>query len=305
MKILVVKRENSCYPFVEEQVEALRAKGVKCEYYLIRGQGWLCYVRAVRGYLRKVRQYRPDIIHAHYGITGLFANFQRRVPVVTTYHGSDINNPSVRKISKLAIRLSAYNIFVSQPLADLVGNPKFSQVLPNGVIDLFFNNLTKVEARKKLGLDFKEKIVLFSSTYRWAVKNPELAKKAMTLVPEARLIEFDGYTREQSAWLMRAADVCLMTSWTEGSPQFIKEAMASECPIVTTPVGDTKMVIGETEGCCFTSYEVEACAKQIKKALVYAAKYDRTQGRQRILELQLDNNSIIDRLIEIYKAIKK
>lgn len=305
MKVLVVKRENSCYPFVEEQMICLESKGIECKCFLIQGKGWKSYVQSFVRYRKEIKEWQPDIVHAHYGIAGLFANMQRSVPVITTYHGSDINKPSVRKLSKLTQRLSAYNLFVSQALADLMPKRDNSSVLPCGVIAPFFEEMNKKKARQKLGLPMNEKLVLFSSTYRWPVKNPALAQQAMALVYPAKLIEFDGYTREESALLMRAVDVCLMTSFTEGSPQFIKEAMASGCPIVTTPVGDTKMVIDETEGCYFTSYEVEDCARQIKEALDYAAQNDRTNGRQRILALQLDNNTITDKLIAIYQSIKK
>lgn len=305
MRILVVKRENSCYPFVEEQVECLKSKGIDCYCFLIRGKGWKSYIQSFPAFLRIIRTWHPDIIHAHYGITGLFANIQRKVPVITTYHGSDINNASVRKLSNLTMRLSAYNLFVSQALADLMPKRDNSSVLPCGVITPFFEDMTKKDARQKLGLPIDEKFVLFSSTYRWPVKNPALAQQAMALISGTKLIEFDGYTREQSAWLMRAVDVCLMTSFTEGSPQFIKEAMASNCPIVTTPVGDTQWVIGNSEGCYFCTYEIQDCAEQIKKALDFSEKYDRTNGRQRIKDLQLDNETIIDKLIKVYQFVLK
>lgn len=36
--------------------------------------------------------FRPDIVHAHYGtITGLFTVLVSPVPVVITFHGSDLN----------------------------------------------------------------------------------------------------------------------------------------------------------------------------------------------------------------------
>ena len=68
---------------------------------------------------KKIKSFKPDIIHAHYGLSGLLANLQRSVPVVTTYHGSDINLPKVLRLSKIAMRLSAWNIFVSQRNVDI------------------------------------------------------------------------------------------------------------------------------------------------------------------------------------------
>lgn len=57
--------------------------------------------KGINGYFKnlsaqkKIKEFHPDIIHAHYGLSGLFANLQRKVPVVTTYHGSDINERKV------------------------------------------------------------------------------------------------------------------------------------------------------------------------------------------------------------------
>jgi hypothetical protein len=77
------------------------------------------YLRELPALRRLIRAERPDIVHAHYGLSGLLANLQRLVPVVTTYHGSDINVPHILRLSKIAMRLSAHNIFVSARSANI------------------------------------------------------------------------------------------------------------------------------------------------------------------------------------------
>lgn len=68
-----------------------------------------------KGLLFKIEEYHPDIIHAHYGLSGLLANLQREVPVVTTFHGSDIHSGGIwLLLSKICMYLSAFNIFVSR-----------------------------------------------------------------------------------------------------------------------------------------------------------------------------------------------
>jgi hypothetical protein len=37
-----------------------------------------------------ILSFQPDLIHAHFGLSGLFANLQFLKPVVTTFHGSDV-----------------------------------------------------------------------------------------------------------------------------------------------------------------------------------------------------------------------
>ena len=115
MKLLIIASDKGGHfvPFIEEQIAALEACGVLIIRYGVTGKGIVGYLRELPALRRLICAERPDIIHAHYGLCGLLANLQRRVPVVTTYHGRDINKPSIRRFSKIAMRLSAHNIFVS------------------------------------------------------------------------------------------------------------------------------------------------------------------------------------------------
>lgn len=116
MKILIVASDKNgrFAPFIEEQMAALEARGMEVLRYGITGKGIRGYLRELPALRRIIRKVRPDLIHAHYGLSGLLANLQRMVPIITTYHGSDINLPSILRFSKIAMRLSAHNIFVSK-----------------------------------------------------------------------------------------------------------------------------------------------------------------------------------------------
>lgn len=116
MKLLIIASDKGgrFAPFIEEQIAALQARGVQIIRYGVTGHGIMGYLRELPALRRLIRAERPDIVHAHYGLSGLLANLQRLVPVVTTYHGSDINLPHILRLSKIAMRLSAFNIFVSK-----------------------------------------------------------------------------------------------------------------------------------------------------------------------------------------------
>ena len=116
MKILIIASDKRGHfaPFIEEQIAALEACGVHIIRYGVTGHGIMGYLRELPALRRLIRAERPDIVHAHYGLSGLLANLQRLVPVVTTYHGSDINKPNILRFSRIAMRLSAFNIFVSK-----------------------------------------------------------------------------------------------------------------------------------------------------------------------------------------------
>ncbi len=302
MRVLIVARckQGRYAPFITEQVDAIEKKGVECRYFGVDGKGIVGYLRQIPKLLKAIREFRPDIIHAHYGLCGLLANCQRRIPVVTTYHGSDINDPRVLRLSKRSIRRSRFNIFVSQKNVDIARPRKDFALIPCGISLEDYPVIDKEDARRQMGLEPSAKYVLFAGAFDNPVKNAPLAKEAMRQVPEAVLLELKGFSRPQVATLMQAVDVFLMTSLTEGSPQVIKEAMACGCPIVSVDVGDVRERIEGIEGCFLSERDPEALARTIKNSLAHG---DRTQGRATIEKNGLSNDIIAARIISVYERL--
>lgn len=303
MKILILCSKNSgCIaPFIIEQVDALRKAGVHCEYYTVEEKGVSGYLRSYIPMKRKIKEYKPDIIHAHYGLSGLLANLQRKIPVITTYHGSDINNKKAFRFSKWSIKLSAYNIFVSKKNKTKAQVVKKSALIPCGVDTHLFQPMIKAEAIQKLELLENRKSVLFAGSFDNQVKNPNLAKNAVALLPNnVDLIELKGYTRKEVAILMSAVDACLMTSYSEGSPQFIKEAMACNCPIVSVDAGDVSEVIEGVENCYIADYDANDIVEKLCKVIDNG---ERSNGRKKIIEMGLDSESVANKVVEIYKEV--
>ena len=324
MKILIVGNNKPGHfaPFVEEQARALQQQGCEVVFYGVQGKGLLGYLRALPALRRMIRAERPDLVHAHYGLSGLLANLQRIVPVVTTYHGSDINVPSVLRFSKIAMRLSAHNIFVSQRNVTLALSPnglitsrlkKRYTLLPCGVnLPLLWSEMqTQQVEQLTLNQWVQEKLnagvkhVLFAGAFNNEVKDPELAKAVINELAnegvKVELIELKGYNRDQVNALMYNCDTLLMTSETEGSPQVIKEAMACGCPIVSVDVGDVAERVSGVEGCYIVpTREPKDIAEALQKAITFEGK---TNGRERILEMGLSNEQVAERLIAIYESI--
>ncbi len=303
MKLLIVaRRKNGKYaPFITEQVDALEKEGVQCRYYGIDKKGLFGYARNLHGFLRAVRDFHPDMIHAHYGLSGLFANCQRRIPVITTYHGTDINDRHLLKVSKRAIRLSAFNIFVSRGNID-AAHPRIGHyaMIPCGINLEDYPVLDKTEARVEIGWKADQRYILFSGSFDNRVKNAPLAQAAVERLEGTSLIELKGYSRQQVATMMNAADALVMTSFTEGSPQVIKEAMACGCPIVSVDVGDVKEITAGVEGCFIAERSPESIALNLKRAIDFGKK---TEGRKVIVERGLTNDIIAQKLVEIYNSV--
>lgn len=302
MKILIVANKNRGHfaPFVAEQAEALQRVGLEVAWFGVKGHGALGYLLNLPRLLIAICRVRPKIIHAHYGLCGTLACMQHCVKVVTTWHGSDINNPRVRRLCRRALRRSKCNLFVSEQLMALAGDSFNPAVQPCGVNLDDFPPIGRQEARQRMGLDPDRKYVLFASAFDNAVKNAPLAQAAMQQVPEAELLELKGYTRVEVACLLRAVDCLLMTSHSEGSPQVVKEALASGTPIVSVAVGDVPWLVEGVEGCHIAQRDPADLALHLREALAFGGF---TRGRDRIEALGLDNNHIAQRLASLYAKV--
>ena len=305
MKVLVLARykENGFAPFVTQQVAALEILGVECRFFQVKSNGVAGYLKHLKALRKAIKEFHPDVVHAHYGLCGLLANLQRRVPVVTTFHGSDINKKNVLPFSKMAMRLSAWNIFVSKRTIDIAKPKKKYTLLPCG-IDIYDLQLTdKQEARVKMHLREDKKYVLFSGAFDNTVKNAPLAKEAVTLLNDenVELLELKGYSHEEVTLMMCAADAFIMTSISEGSPQVVKEALACGCPIVSVDVGDVKERVAEINGCYVAeTRDPKELSALLRKVLMTE---NRVPGRERIIKDGLDNVQVAQHLMEIYQKL--
>lgn len=300
MKILFVRSGNKgeIKTFIKEQAESLAALNVNIDFFVVNGKGILGYLKNLSQLKQKITVSKIDLIHAHYGLSGLLSILQRKVPVVITFHGSDINIWWVRILSLFAAHFAAKSIFVSENLAKKLKIKNYI-VIPCGVETKTFFPIDKYIVREKLGFDTQKDIILFTSSFDNKIKNYSLAKRALDLTGrDYKLIELKGYNRSEINLLLNASDLVLLTSLSEGSPQIIKEAMACNCPIVATDVGDIKDVISGIKNCYITSFDSTEIAEKIKHVL---ETKERTNGREKIKIL--DNMLIAEKIISVYHEI--
>ena len=304
MKILIVASDKGgrFAPFIEEQIAALQALGVEIVRYGVIGHGIMGYLRELPALRRVIRAEHPNIIHAHYGLCGLLANLQRRVPVVTTYHGCDINTLRLRVFSSVSLALSAYNIFVSRPQANKIQwlGKRRSTIIACGVNADVFRPLNKEKARLQFKMLLYKRYVLFSSTFSRVEKNANLALQAIALMHNIELIELDGYTREEVVVLMNAVDAGVLTSIREGSPQFVKEMLACHRPIVSTNVGDVIEQFAGVKGAYISEFDARGVADKLETAIA-----DGNAELPRGWFEKYENKHIVNKLVEIYKSIIK
>ena len=255
---------------------------------------------------RRLDEFRPDLAHAHYSLSAIAASLVCRAPMVVSLMGSDtvvspINRMFIRFFD--AIRWQAL-IVKSESMKH---NIKLSnaRIIPNGVDIDHFRPLVQSVCKHQVGFAANKKQVIWLANPERYSKNITLANIAFKMLStdEIELKIIHDILHDQVPLYLNAADVLLLTSRWEGSPNIIKEAMACNCPIVTTAVGDVHQVLGDTEGCFVSSFEPEDVAAKIESALKFIELRGRTNGRLRILELGLDADNIAKKIISIYENV--
>ncbi len=305
MKILFVSSGNGgeVAPFVKQQSEWLIKSGVEIEHFLIKGRGVKGYLNNLTLLKQKLQNSKFDFIHAHFWASAALALLQFKLPVVVTYHGCDINRKDLRWLSNIFVSPWVKQIIVvNNNMLTHVPASK-SHVIPCGIDLNLLPILNKIECREKLGLDLNKKYILFSSAFDRIEKNATLAFDAIKLLNDKtiELIEFKNYSYKQIKYLFNAVDLALLTSLREGSPQFIKEAMAFNIPIVTTNVGDVEWIIGNTNGCYITTFNSASVAEKINN--IFNNNILRTNGRERIFKLKLDIESVTKKTLDVYSNL--
>jgi glycosyltransferase involved in cell wall biosynthesis len=84
---------------------------------------------------------------------------------------------------------------------------------------------------------------------------------------------------------LNACDVLVFSSLQEGSPNIIKEALACNCPIVATDVGDVSERIRNIPGCYIADFTPGDFSCNIVKALDFNG---RTNGRASLKNLSTE-----------------
>lgn len=310
MKVIFVasgnKKVGQVNSFVQSQYDSLKAEGLDMVLFPVVGHGMKGYLKAVFALRKIVKQERPDIIHAHYSTCGFVASLacmgmRHKPKIVVSILGSfPTRNSKWRWVRYCINNLWDATIVKSNRTANQLGLPV--KIIPNGVKLAVFHPVNQKEARKDLDLKEGVKYVIWCSNPNRVEKNWRLAVQAVESVKRkvgnVELVAIYDKTPQEVADFMNAADCLLLTSDSEGSPNVIKEAMACNCPIVTTNVGDVTERIVNLNGCYVVdSREPEVVAAAIDKAIAFSK---RTEGYERILKDKLEISQIADRIIDVY-----
>ena len=289
------------------------------------------------------RKVRPDLIHAHLGLNVFTAAVLARwlkVPLVTTMYGSDINygtevrrgNMFRRWATLFGLRASRVVMGVSDALCRRVvalGIPSSRVVqIPNGFDEAKFFPMDKNEARRRLGLPLKGRIMLsvanlvpvkgvdilvdaFSRSRSGAgdvalycvgdgpeTEQLRAAVKTNGLEGKVFFVGQRGHS-EIPLW-MNACDLFVMASRNEGWPTVLSEVLGCGRPVVATAVGGIPEIIRhDFLGELVEPERPEALADAIDLNL--GREFDAAAICSYAEQFRWSN--IVPRVLEVYKSV--
>jgi glycosyltransferase involved in cell wall biosynthesis len=309
MKVIFVASGNKSVgtvsSFVRSQFQSLKAEGLDMLLFPIRGKGMKSYAKGIVELRKIVRKEHPDVVHAHYSICGIVAKLAclgTKTKVIVSILGSFPRDTFKLHWVRFCIKhVWDATITKSQRTANQLGIDL--PVIPNGVNLDQFTLIDKGEAKTMCGFEEDKKYVIWCSNPSRTEKRFGWAREAVELLKDDKVVLLPVYdkTHDEVVKYMCAADVLLLTSEMEGSPNVIKEAMACNCPIVSTDVGDVRWVTEGVQGTYVAPIgDTLALSHCLRDALNYAR---RTEGRKRIIEYGLTTKEIAKKIKSIYDAI--
>jgi teichuronic acid biosynthesis glycosyltransferase TuaC len=290
LHILVVANwdlARSPTPWATQRIAALRAAGADVEVLSVEcvqdRKGFLQLWRALGA--RLDRDPRPDVVAPLYGsILGLICALQRKVPCAVSFAGSDLNGtrgsdgwltpgslPSIAASQIAAAIASGVSVRTSAMRGSILWDParRRTRVIGSGVDMCRFSPMPRDEARRRRGLPSDGARVAFVAID--AEKRPwkrlDLARAAVALLPGVTLDVVDRLPLDEMRAAYAASDALVLTSWQEGSPNCVKEALACGVPVVSVDVGDVRDVVEGMTNCAVVGPQPTEIARALSAAI--------------------------------------
>ena len=330
MVALLVEREGQ-----EQSWHAgLGDRGVEVRGIPVRGRRYLAERKAVEDV---IRDWRPSVLHTHgYRPDVVDAPVGRRlgIPIVTTVHGFTGGGFKNRLYEWLQTREFRRFDAVVAVSGKLVSDLKQAGV-PEERIHRIPNAwappasfLSRPEARALLGLDAQESVVGWIGRLT-PEKAPCLMVKAFSRLRESSAVLVMGGEGSMKTMLqalardlgvddrvhwpgivpeayrvLRAFDVVVLSSRTEGTPMVLLEAMAAGVPIVSRAVGGVPEMLSPNEASLVNEEDEAALARSIDEALSdpKTARARAALARQRF-DREFCVEPWVERYLEVYRGL--
>lgn len=303
---------NDKSQFFRHQVATLEQQGVKTSTISVPGENKSASVTAGENERRSILNYARfvpnvikasfgpyDLLHANYGLTAPPAIVQPNLPVVLSLWGSDLMGEYGWFTKRVVPYVDAV-IVMSERMAEQLDRE--CHVIPHGVNRDRFTPTPQETAQSTLDWNPDHYHVLFPYPPKRPVKNFPRAKRVVeaSRTQLSSPLEFhtvSGVDHSEMPTYMNAADVMLLTSRREGSPNTIKEALACNLPVVATDVGDARERLDGV-----TPSRVCRTDRELVDGLVDILRQgERSNGREQTVELSLERMG--ERIRRVYEQV--
>lgn len=297
--------------FVKEQVESLRKIGVECDVFFCDGQN--------KGF-RKFISYLPrlwwkslfggyDLIHCHHALSAVLLTltgaplFKR---VILSYQNDPVNEWGDKWFHIFNL---CFKKFIIKNKSPYLENPKFVY-LPNGCNQDFFVPMDMKVCRERLGWSPNKQYIIYMDSKRGyrKQKRKDRFDEAIKLLNEkygweAEQVVMRNVERTLVPLYLNAANLHMISSDFEGSPNSVKECMCCNTPVVSTPVGNVLEMIGDISGAYVTKgFSAEELAEDCDKVLRSTHPFD---GREQFLAKGYGMATVAEKIKLLYQEIIK
>lgn len=287
------------------------------------------FISASRKYRKLVKQYRPDVVHAHMVHANIFARLNRigcKLPkLICTAHNSN-EGGNIRMLAyKYTNFLSDFNSNVSQEaVQSFIDKGAFTQKnaepIYNGINLAKFIYQPKQHKETNISLlsvgrlneqkDYPNLLNALVNVHKkipnihlHIVGDGELRSEIEILIEQLQLSNHVTLLgrRDDIPMLMQQADFFILPSKYEGFGLVVAEAMASGTYAVATDCGGVKEVMGGT-GLLVPPHNSQALADAIIHAIQLSENERLENAQQALFHVQqsFDLNKIIDQWEAIY-----
>ena len=278
LQVVPLNSKSEMPVYVVNQLQSLVPHGINSQVVGFRGNQItvkkpIKSLRSAAALYKEIQNSDAKVIHAHWGsLLGAICGFSKRPDqtLILTLRGSDVNRVLTERkyvfylrtvLSRFAVSKSCHVVYVSEQLNRgwKRGESNFS-VIPDGTSTAIFFPRNKDKSRHQLNWKNDTHYVLFHCGERPREKNLSLAEEVLNIVKktlknvELVTIEND-LTQDELAIHFCAADALLFTSHSEGSPNVVREAIASGCPVVSVDVGDASRWVHMSKAGHLASYD--------------------------------------------------
>lgn len=327
MKVLQITTNYPCKEnpifgiFMKEQVESVEKYGVENTIIFSNGlrsnpkikfSATFIHLRTAMKLFFHLLTHKYDVIHCHNVLSGLILQIVGGLNNRNTVMSLQID-PETPGSTDQKFTGKLYPKFAKIIVKKQLKNHKEKFVyLPNGVNMDLFKPLDKTECKNKLGLDQDKRYILFvdSNTFKARTqKRKDRFDETLRILKEKYgyqnlepLVMTKTARADVPVW-MNACDMYLLSSDEEGSPNAVKECMACNVPVVATPVGNIPDLFEGVKECKMSSkLDAEELAEL---ANVVLSSDSEIKTREKIIEKELDMDSIAKRLFKLYKELSK